>query len=323
LQSGCGPCIGLGRGLLEPGEIGISSSNRNFKGRMGSTEAKAYLASPEVVAASALAGKIAGPGWYERPTRWAGVVRSDAEPVEERPVHEVLTNVISKLDSIIDAGRQSGFDSSAASTEGTQDSSPERLIEILPGFPEKVAGEMVFCDADNINTDAIYPGKFTYQDNVPEGKMAEVCMSNYDAAFSRIARRGDILVAGRNFGCGSSREQAATALLAAGIRLVVAASFSSTFARNGVNNALLCVEAPRLVDRLREVFAAPDGPLTHRIGWILQWDVRRSLVTVREGESGPAWSLPVPELPPNVQAIVSRGGLENWVRAEVSRPAAV
>ena len=61
LPSGCGPCIGLGIGLLEPGEVGISATNRNFKGRMGSRDAKCYLASPEVVAASALAGYIRGP----------------------------------------------------------------------------------------------------------------------------------------------------------------------------------------------------------------------------------------------------------------------
>jgi homoaconitate hydratase len=58
LLAGCGPCIG---------EAGISASNRNFKGRMGSTEAKAYLASPEVVAASTMSGKISGPGWYQKP----------------------------------------------------------------------------------------------------------------------------------------------------------------------------------------------------------------------------------------------------------------
>ena len=61
LPAGCGPCIGLGVGLLEPGEVGISATNRNFKGRMGSRDAKCYLASPEVVAASAAAGYIRGP----------------------------------------------------------------------------------------------------------------------------------------------------------------------------------------------------------------------------------------------------------------------
>jgi len=61
LPAGCGPCIGLGVGLLEPGEVGISATNRNFKGRMGSRDAQCYLASPEVVAASAVAGYIRGP----------------------------------------------------------------------------------------------------------------------------------------------------------------------------------------------------------------------------------------------------------------------
>src|SRR5262249_53507361 len=61
LPPGCGPCIGLGVGLLEKGEVGISATNRNFKGRMGSRDAQCYLGSPEVVAASAVAGYITGP----------------------------------------------------------------------------------------------------------------------------------------------------------------------------------------------------------------------------------------------------------------------
>src|SRR5207244_10140219 len=67
LPAGCGPCIGLGVGLLEKGEVGISATNRNFKGRMGSRHAQCYLASPEVVAASAVAGYIRGP--YESADR--------------------------------------------------------------------------------------------------------------------------------------------------------------------------------------------------------------------------------------------------------------
>jgi homoaconitate hydratase len=61
LPPGCGTCIGLGAGTLEPGEVGISATNRNFKGRMGSRDAEAYLASPAVVAASAAAGYICSP----------------------------------------------------------------------------------------------------------------------------------------------------------------------------------------------------------------------------------------------------------------------
>ncbi len=67
LPSGCGPCIGLGVGLLEAGEVGISATNRNFKGRMGSRDAKCYLASPEVVASSAVAGYIRGPHEFANP----------------------------------------------------------------------------------------------------------------------------------------------------------------------------------------------------------------------------------------------------------------
>lgn len=67
LVPSCGPCIGLGTGLLEPGEVDISASNRSFKGRIRSCEAFAYLGSPEVVAAYALKGLISGPVAYKVP----------------------------------------------------------------------------------------------------------------------------------------------------------------------------------------------------------------------------------------------------------------
>jgi len=347
LPSGCGPCIGLGTGLLEAGEVGISASNRNFKGRMGSTDAKAYLASPEVVAASALSGKISGPSSYEQPQGWSGVVLGEGDGIkeEDRTVtpEEAFRKVIGQLDSMVESAESDFAENNSIEADDAS------LTEILPGFPEQVGGEIVFCDADNINTDGIYPGKYTYQDDVTTDKMATVCMENYDKQFPTIAREGDILVAGFNFGCGSSREQAATAILAKKIPMVVAGSFGNIFSRNSINNALMGVEVPRLIHRLREAFSTgepqadqqsvtepkdnlesldspppaaqkkPPGEkqLTRRTGWKLTWDVRRSRVEVREGPGGPSWSQKVGELPPNVQEIIARGGLENWVKKEI------
>ncbi|KAL6814968.1 hypothetical protein J3E69DRAFT_346401 [Trichoderma sp. SZMC 28015] len=321
LPSGCGPCIGLGTGLLEPNEVGISASNRNFSGRMGSKEAKAYLGSPEVVAASALSGYISGPGWYQKPEGIDKVILGEGsgnlEADKAMSVEDALDKIIAQADSMIfDAEKDMG-----GSTVAPADTAEETLTDIVPGFPEKVEGEIVFCDADNINTDGIYPGKYTYQDNVPVEKMAEVCMENYDAAFKDIARPGDVLVGGFNFGTGSSREQAATAILAKKIPLVVSGSFGNIFGRNSINNALLTVEVPRLIQRLRERFPKGDGAdiqLTRRTGWKFLWDVRRSKVVVTE-DNGETWSQKVGELPPNVQEIISRGGLEAWVKGEIAK----
>ena len=356
LPAGCGPCIGLGTGLLEPGEVGISASNRNFKGRMGSTEAKAYLASPEVVAASALSGKICGPGWYEKPTDVDHVLRGFGEghtgTDRVMSVQDGLEQLVAQADSIVQGAEMAVLGKS----EPTQTQARAATTEILPGFPEKIQGTIVFCDADNINTDGIYPGKYTYQDNVSVSQMAQVCMSNYDPSFSSIAQAGDVLVAGYNFGCGSSREQAATAILAKKIPLVVAGSFGNIFSRNSINNGLMGVEVPRLIGRLREVFGSTptqdttseavtepsgnreslDSPpssspstinavgidkaspsSTTRTDWTFTWDIRQSMIYVREGKDGPTWEQRVGELPANVQEIIAQGGLEKWVRKEL------
>src|SRR5690242_6125192 len=214
LPPSCGPCIGLGTGLLEKGEVGISSTNRNFKGRMGSREAQCYLASPAVVAASAVAGYITGPVQF-----------SDRKL--ERDYYEFAT----------DGG------------------SAER-VEIVPGFPERLQGRLVFMPPDNVNTDAIYGKDYTYRDDMTPEMMARVVMENYDPQFAARTHAGDVIVGGFNFGTGSSREQAVTCLKAKGIPLVIAASFSQTYLRNAYNNGFLCIEVPELVKRLHEQFAA-------------------------------------------------------------------
>lgn len=66
------------------------------------------------------------------------------------------------------------------------------MTEILPGFPEMVEGEIIFCDNDSINTDGIYHGKYTYQDGMTKEKMVAVCMENYDPEFQATAKKGDI-----------------------------------------------------------------------------------------------------------------------------------
>src|SRR5208283_2089737 len=213
LPSGCGPCIGLGTGLLEAGEVGISATNRNFKGRMGSRDAQCYLGSPEVVAASAVAGYICGPAEVE------------------------------------------GRELTKHFAEFAVSSAPAEEVEILPGFPRSVRGRLVFLPQDNLNTDGIYGKDYTYREDMTPEMMAGVVMENYDPQFAARTCKGDVVAGGFNFGTGSSREQAVTALKYKGIPLVIAGSFSQTYLRNAFNNGFLCIETPELVRRLREKMA--------------------------------------------------------------------
>ncbi len=213
LPSGCGPCIGLGEGTLEAGEVGISATNRNFQGRMGSRDAEVYLASPAVVAASAVAGYICGPKRFQ--------------PVAIQP-------------RIIEHPR------------------PRRApaaVSIMEGFPARVEGRLLFLPKDDLNTDGIYGKDVTYRDDLTPEQMGRACMLNHDPEFQKIAARGDIIVGGGNFGCGSSREQAATALAHRGVRMVIAASFSQTYKRNAFNNGFIVFDCPDLVDYLRAALA--------------------------------------------------------------------
>jgi homoaconitate hydratase len=267
LPSGCGPCIGLGTGLLDAGEVGISATNRNFKGRMGSRDAQCYLGSPEVVAASAVAGYICGPA-----------------EAEDRELKKQFQELV-------------------------MGSAPAEKVEILPGFPQCVQGRLIFLPQDNLNTDGIYGKDYTYREDMTPEMMAGVVMENYDLQFAERTREGDVIVGGFNFGTGSSREQAVTALKYKGIPLVIAGSFSQTYLRNAFNNGFLCIETPELVNRLRAKFADAVARKEKTIIPGDEVEVDFSASTIRY--AGEQFAFPALGSVP--QSLVIAGGVENLV----------
>eukprot|EP00456_Euglypha_rotunda_P046096 TRINITY_DN36622_c0_g1_i2.p1 TRINITY_DN36622_c0_g1~~TRINITY_DN36622_c0_g1_i2.p1 ORF type:complete len:207 (+),score=36.63 TRINITY_DN36622_c0_g1_i2:51-623(+) len=189
-------------------------------------------------------------------------------------------------------------------------------MALIDGFPSSLEGSMVFCHQDNINTDGIYPGKYTYRDDVKIDEMAKVAMENYDIQFTTIAQKGDILVAGFNFGTGSSREQAATCLKHKGLPVLIAGSLNSTYVRNAFNNGLLVVESPSLVDWLKKQKDATNA-LTVRQGKV-KVDFQRWEVQLQwSGKNvGPFALRPVGEA---AQELIVVGGLEEWIVAQTKK----
>ncbi len=120
---------------------------------------------------------------------------------------------------------------------------------------------------DDVNTDVIFPGRYTYARMEPE-EMAKHALEDLDPDFAKGVKPGDVIVAGKNFGMGSSREQAAVCLVAAGVGAVIAKSFARIFFRNAINNGLLVLEIPEAVDAIQhgdEVELDPEvGILRHQ-----------------------------------------------------------
>jgi 3-isopropylmalate/(R)-2-methylmalate dehydratase small subunit len=103
---------------------------------------------------------------------------------------------------------------------------------------------------DNINTDVIFPGRYTYKMMEP-AEMAKHAMEDLDPDFAKNVKPGDVVVAGKNFGCGSSREQAAACLKAAGVQAVIAKSFARIYFRNAINLGLAVLQSAEASDALK------------------------------------------------------------------------
>ena len=184
-------------------------------------------------------------------------------------------------------------------------------MEIIDGFPSVIVGELIFCNKDNMNTDLIYAGKYTYADNFTSEDQAKVVMENYDPEFKNKIKENDILLSGYNFGSGSSREQAATSLKYAGIKIVIGGSFSQTYLRNAINNGFLCLAIPELLEYFRKKYTS-DEP-TIKTNQIVTIDFQKSKLMINQQQYR---FTPVGKA---AQEIIANGGLENFVRNEVNQ----
>ncbi|HYL37303.1 MAG TPA: 3-isopropylmalate dehydratase [Bryobacteraceae bacterium] len=150
---------------------------------------------------------------------------------------------------------------------------------------------------DNINSDVIIPGRYLIY--IDPQKLSEHAFEVLGKEFPAKLRGFQILVAGRNFGCGSAREQAATAIIGLGIKAVVACSFARTFFRNAINDGLPIIECPDLYPAVEE-------------GDDLRIDLAASKIFHRDRE----YSFPM--LPDSVRKILELGGLAAYLKTQLT-----
>jgi 3-isopropylmalate/(R)-2-methylmalate dehydratase small subunit len=150
---------------------------------------------------------------------------------------------------------------------------------------------------DDVNTDLLFPGKYTYTCATPE-EIKPHLLEDLDTDFAKRVQPGDVIIAGRNFGCGSSREQPVVGLKAVGLAAIIAKGFARIFYRAAINQGLLLIECPQAVDACRE-------------GRTIQIDAAGGKITV----DGETYSFP--KLPPEIMAICEAGGLLEYTRAKL------
>ncbi len=161
----------------------------------------------------------------------------------------------------------------------------------------KIQGR-VYKFGDNINSDIIIPGRYLIY--VDRERLAQHAFEMLGEGFPDKLRSFDILVAGRNFGCGSAREQAATAIQGLGIKAVVAASFARTFYRNAINDGLPIVECPALAAAVKE-------------GDEIEIDLEAGKILFSGRE------FVFPRMPDSVRKILELGGLAEYLKSQLEQ----
>ena len=219
LETACGPCIGMGQSP-RTGAVSLRTNNRNFYARSGTASAGIYLVSCETAAASALTGVLTDP-------------RTLAVDLEiPQPEHFEVN------DNLVIPPVEEGHEDEVEVVRGPN-------IHPFPlgkALADTVSGKVLLKMEDNITTDHIMPSNaklLPYRSNIPY--LSDYCLTPVDPAFPARAKaeHGGILVAGQNYGQGSSREHAALVPLYLGIRAVVAKSFARIHRDNLINNGIL------------------------------------------------------------------------------------
>jgi len=143
---------------------------------------------------------------------------------------------------------------------------------------------------DNVDTDVIIPAR--YLNTIDKKELASHCMEDIDKSFTKKVKNGDIMIAGSNFGCGSSREHAPIAIKESGISLVIAKSFARIFYRNSINIGLAILECPEAVDNISE-------------GDIVEADLDNGVIYNKSTNK----SFKTQPFPDFIQKIIGNGGL--------------
>ncbi len=288
LECACGPCIGMGQAPAT-GAVSLRTFNRNFYGRSGTPSANAYLVSPEAAAVSAVTGVLTDPETY------------GLKPMYDVPEHFEID------DGMLVVPPEDG-----SGVEVVRGPNIKPFPKAAPPA-ETLSGKALIKLGDNITTDHIMPSNaklLPFRSNVPY--LAGFCLAPCDEGFAERAKAngGGFIVAGGNYGQGSSREHAALAPLYLGVKAVLAKSFARIHRANLMNNGILPLEFTDEADY--DAIAPDDEIVIENAPAQIAAAAEGECVNVRAGGRELKMKLVIT---PRQRDILLAGGLLNYTKA--------